>query len=614
MKPAGWRLAQVIGLLLFLPLLASLISSAFTLRYIVSVREDARSIDVAGYQRMLAVEIKDWAGMVGGGQEEDRPGLLSRMREFEINLTAMQHGGETSKGPIGPAPAELQEKLSAMRAEWTAIKTDIATILKSPRASAKPRYAVRRVMANCEQLRDRADRIVSALAERYARMRDEMLSALAATALLNITVFFIGLAVVRSRIVGPLLSLGTAVERMSRGDFSRKVRLETRDEMSMLAEAFNSMGSEIERLVGELRENEQRFHQITDNIDEVFWISAPDRRRMIYVSPAYERIWGRPCAWRCADSREWLQDLHPDDEDRIRRVVDEKDHAGKYDEKYRIVRPDGTMRWIRERAFPVKDAAGNVCRIVGVTEDITERTTAEAMLAQSQKMSAIGQLAAGVAHEINNPVGVILGFAQSLAKRLKEDDPYAMPVKSIEREAQRCKILVQNLLTFSRKDEANMTRLDLNEAVESVVGLIEAQARIKSVAIVKDYGSLQPIRGDMNQLQQVVINLCGNALDAMPGGGRLTLSTRHRTLEDRGECVLVVEDTGGGIPQDIQKNIFDPFFTTKEPGKGTGLGLSLVYEIVKKHGGRIEVRSEAGRGAAFTASFPVIPPGDGPSA
>lgn len=241
-----------------------------------------------------------------------------------------------------------------------------------------------------------------------------------------------------------------------------------------------------------------------------------------------------------------------------------------------------------------------------VKERTSEIEKLHKTLLQSEKMSAVGQLAAGISHEINNPLGVILGFAQSLAKKIIPGEPLELPIKSIEREAKRCKHLVQDLLTFSRTSALDRIPLELNVLVESVVNLVEAHAKIINVEVKKDFAKGLPlILGNSNQIQQVIINLANNALDAMPQLGTLTFRTQKVEKNHNHYAEIQIQDTGHGIPKDIQPKIFDPFFTTKEPGKGTGLGLSLAYEIVQKHSGTIEVESEENRGTIFHVLFPL---------
>jgi len=224
---------------------------------------------------------------------------------------------------------------------------------------------------------------------------------------------------------------------------------------------------------------------------------------------------------------------------------------------------------------------------------------------QSEKLSAVGQLAAGVAHEINNPLGVILGFAQGMAGDLKEGDGFELPVRSIEREALRCKALVQNLLTFARTSQSDRVAMDLNQAVEQSLSLIQPQAKLNRVVVeAKLAAGLPSVLGNKNQLEQVIMNLAKNAIDAMPNGGSLTLSSQLVEGRPHSWILLRCVDDGTGIPPAALPKIFDPFFTTKPIGQGTGLGLSLVSEIVQKHSGEISVDSRPGR-TEFTVKLPA---------
>jgi signal transduction histidine kinase len=228
-------------------------------------------------------------------------------------------------------------------------------------------------------------------------------------------------------------------------------------------------------------------------------------------------------------------------------------------------------------------------------------------LVQSEKLAAVGQLAAGVAHEINNPLGVILGFAQGMVRRLRAGDPLETPLKSIEREAVRCKLLVQNLLTFSRVEKGGKDLVDLNKAITETFSVVLAQSRVQNAEVIKEFSALPDVNINVGQIRQLIMNLADNAIDAMPGGGKLTVRTRPASIKGGEAVEIQVEDTGHGIPEEIRARIFDPFFTTKEAGKGTGLGLSLVYEIVQKHGGTITVQSEIGKGTLFSVLLPIEP-------
>ena len=237
-----------------------------------------------------------------------------------------------------------------------------------------------------------------------------------------------------------------------------------------------------------------------------------------------------------------------------------------------------------------------------VEERTRELKEAQAQLIQSEKLASIGQLAAGVAHEINNPLGVMLGFSQVMLKKLPEDDPMRKPLASIEREGLRCKKIIQGLLDFSRRSTPALQPMNLNDAVEAACEFIEHQITLDNIQVIKSLApELPPIKADGNQLQQVFVNLIINAYQAMAQGGELSITTR--AVDDQVQAVFA--DTGAGIPAEVLKHIFDPFFTTKEVGKGTGLGLSVSYGIIESHGGKIEVESQVGVGTTFVITLPA---------
>jgi len=221
---------------------------------------------------------------------------------------------------------------------------------------------------------------------------------------------------------------------------------------------------------------------------------------------------------------------------------------------------------------------------------------------RTAKMDAVGQLAAGVAHELNNPLGVVLGFAQALERRFPEGDPARFPTESIVRETLRCKELVHSLLTFSRAGTLTLERVDINELVSRLLPSTQDRAKRQGVEVVLQLDAQAPrLFGSSSQLRQAVLSLIVNALDAMPRGG--TLTVRTEVLPPCGARITVV-DTGAGIPAEIRTRIFEPFFTTKPVGQGPGLGLSFAYEIVSRHHGDIEVESATGRGTIMVISLP----------
>jgi signal transduction histidine kinase len=228
-------------------------------------------------------------------------------------------------------------------------------------------------------------------------------------------------------------------------------------------------------------------------------------------------------------------------------------------------------------------------------------------LSAHMRLSAIGQLAAGVAHELNNPLSVILGFSQSMMQQPREYGELLPSLKAIEREAQRCKRLVRDLLNFSRLPRPGKVMEDVLQVLEGALSLVEAQTRIGHVELVRDFSkSLPAVYLDRHRIQQLVINLCTNAIDAMPKGGCLTIRVSPFVGTEKLFWVEIqVRDTGKGIPTNIKDHIFEPFFTTKESNKGTGLGLSLVQAVVLEHEGQLEVDSQINRGTTFTVRLPA---------
>jgi two-component system NtrC family sensor kinase len=284
--------------------------------------------------------------------------------------------------------------------------------------------------------------------------------------------------------------------------------------------------------------------------------------------------------------------------------------------------PDGSTRhWLISKV-PMKIDGDEVSHVITVGEDITPRVNANRAVARTEKLAAVGRLAAGVVHEINNPLATIAACAEALESRATEGAYGAGPdvedlseyLQLIRGEAFRCKQITNGLLDFSRARAAEHAPVNLSDVVESAARLLAHQKRgaaIKIDAMLAE--SLPLVSGDVGQLQQAVIILAENAMDAMPEGGTLTLRTSREVEEgeDGGVVVIEVSDTGQGIAPEIRERIFDPFFTTKEVGRGTGLGLAVCYGIVTEHGGRISVDSVVGRGTVFRISLPALETSDG---
>jgi PAS domain S-box-containing protein len=280
----------------------------------------------------------------------------------------------------------------------------------------------------------------------------------------------------------------------------------------------------------------------------------------------------------------------------------------------------GQQRWMYTVKVPYRDEQGHVIGVLIIFEDITERRTLEAQYQQSQKMEAIGRLAAGVAHDFNNLLTVIVGYCELLLAELDPNDLRQADIAEIRKAGVRAAGLTRQLLTFSRKEIIQPKLLDLGAVVTDMRAMLVPLLGEAVKVVLALAPDLALLKADPGQMEQLVMNLAVNARDAMPRGGTLTIETANVELgqhdaTDRGVqpgsyVALTVTDTGTGMTPQVQARLFEPFFTTKEPGKGTGLGLATAHGIVTRNGGSISISSEVGRGTSFTVYFPRADPAE----
>jgi PAS domain S-box-containing protein len=364
----------------------------------------------------------------------------------------------------------------------------------------------------------------------------------------------------------------------------------------------------------ELHESEERFRQLAEQSHEGFWFVAVSPRRVLYVSPAMEKIWDLPAERFYDDADAALAAIHPADQPHVRDAWEAclQGESPRYEAEYRVIRQDGSVRWVQDSGTPTRNAAGAIVRLGGIAQDITERKAAERHMLRTQRLESIGTLASGVAHDLNNALAPILMGLDYL----KWEYPSATHVVELfESSANRGAGMVRQLLTFAKGSEGERVSLQTSGLVKEVRDMMRGTLP-KNIMLEGDCDpDLPKVLGDATQLHQILLNLCVNARDAMPTGGTLTLESEVMDVDATyasgvpgakpGRYVaLRVRDTGMGIPPEILDRIFDPFFTTKGSG-GTGLGLSTVMGIVKGHGGFLQVDSSPGLGSTFTAHIPV---------
>ncbi len=390
-----------------------------------------------------------------------------------------------------------------------------------------------------------------------------------------------------------------------------------------------------------LKKSEKRFRQLAENIKEVFWIVSPDWKQVYYVSPAIREVWQISEEELYRNTLLWIDSIVLEDRKRVVAYLSQK-QQGDLSEmvfpEFRILRPDGSERWILIRGFPVYDANGQIERVAGIAEDITERKKTQEIMIQSEKMMSLGGLTAGVAHELNNPLGGMLQGVQNVQRRLSPDlkrnqlasmevgiDLHKLQsylekreitsmLDGIKDSGKKATRIISNMLQFSRKSEFNMAPTNLVILIENVLNLASKDYNLKknydfrNIKIVKEFDSNLPIVPcTETELEQVLLNLLSNAAWAMvnDNNDRLPQITLRLKLEDE-VARIEVEDNGPGIDEETRKRIFEPFFTTKPVGEGTGLGLSVSYMIItNNHKGTMEVDSELGKGTIFTIKLPL---------
>lgn len=394
------------------------------------------------------------------------------------------------------------------------------------------------------------------------------------------------------------------------------------DEIQALAESFDSMVLSLRTHLSDLRSTEktlrdqrQLLRTVLDGIPD--FVTLQDRYATYRaVNKAFCQILGR----RAADIVGKTNfDLVPRHMAETFRAEDEAIYAtGKsLVKESRIKTPEGE-RWFHVVKLPVYDADGNRAGFLCSGRDITDLKRIQEQLYQAQKMEAIGQLIAGIAHEINTPLGIALGFVQVLREEVENDSQIGQDLKTVEKQVQICKKIVSDLLKLSRQSDTQRSALDINETVEEVLAVVAHTLEINRVKLVRRFAEGLPmVIGDREKLKQAFINLINNAFDAIGSDGTITVSTRFDPGPE--EVAVTVTDTGPGISPEKKDRIFEPFFTTKPVGKGTGLGLSLTFSIVEEHGGRLTVDSpppeapaegkEAPPGATFAIRLPAAPAG-----
>jgi two-component system cell cycle sensor histidine kinase/response regulator CckA len=418
-------------------------------------------------------------------------------------------------------------------------------------------------------------------------------------------------------------SLRYAVERARTEEALRKARAELELRVSERTLELAQAVAALEEEVGERKQTEARLRKsqsllqgIIDNSGAV--ISVKDLAgRYLLVNQRFCELFHV-----CMDDALGRTDLQlfPPDRALSAQASDKRvlESGGPLQWEELADHEDGPHSYLSMK-FLLRDAEGRAYATCGVSTDITERKQLEMKLLEVQKLNSIGQLAGGVAHDFNNILTAIIGYAELVAGRVPSDNPMGEDIEQIQRAAERAAQLTRQLLIFARRGVVEMTLVDLNELTRQVLQLLRRLIGENIELEVRPGVALWPVVGDVGQFEQVMVNLAVNARDAMPLGGRLSIATDNVVVDESylrvrrislppGDYVrLTVSDTGTGMSETTKAHLFEPFFTTKERGKGTGLGLATCHGIVKQCGGDIFCWSEPGNGTSFTIYLPRSP-------
>ncbi|MCB2147481.1 MAG: DUF3365 domain-containing protein [Deltaproteobacteria bacterium] len=377
------------------------------------------------------------------------------------------------------------------------------------------------------------------------------------------------------------------------------------DEIAQLKGAFETVAGELQQAHDDLKNSEAKYRLIFETSQHAI-IIIDSRKQVKDINAAGMALFGFRDRAEALSMESFFQIFFDTrDATRFMQTMTEKGFVQGLEVE--MVDRSGSKMSIMVSATARRDENGMFAGITAMLRDVTEMRRMDKYLAQTEKLASIGQLASGVAHEINNPLGVIQCYANLIAKSKPSDPQVLSDVGIIRKHTEQCRSVVEALLNFSRSAEPCMNKTDINACIEEVVSVLDLQLQKDNFTIERQFDATLPrITVDGNKITQVLMNLLINASQAMPDGGRIVVKTA--LAKEGKELAISISDTGPGISKENITKIFDPFFTTKGPEKGTGLGLSVSYGIVQQHGGSITVDSSHGKGTTFNILLPADQP------
>lgn len=364
-----------------------------------------------------------------------------------------------------------------------------------------------------------------------------------------------------------------------------------------------------------LRESEERFRQLAENIDVVFWMFDAEGGRLLYVSPAYRAIWGREPEDLYRDAEHWLWGVHPEDRERVRAAKLARLRDGDHDLTYRVARPDGEVRWVRDRGFPVRDESGRVLRMAGTATDITEHRRLQARFFHAQKTETLGVLAGGIAHDFNNILGGVIGYTELAKMRTSDNAAATGCLDAALTASRRAADLVRQILAFSRSQEQRRTVVQLRHLVSESLKLLRAATPSTIEFGVSLASDVAAVRADPGQIHQVMLNLCAHVIEATGAGpGRLEVRLENHRLDESEAARLATLRAGDHVKLSVAHSeglqaarISGPGGSAAGDDEQAGSGLAVVRGVMEAHEGALAVRAGAEGGACFELYFPAMP-------
>jgi PAS domain S-box-containing protein len=756
-KPLKRGLARRITLLLLVPFFGAVVALLLVLFILAEIASAPAQLNVSGRQRMLAVQLGDWANMVMSGQDEDRPRLRELIDKYELYTTVLEQGGEVNGQYVAPLRGAPRAELMKVRAEWNGIRSSLVFIAEQPSSNLAWRRATVDLGSATEALRTGNERVTGAV-EAKTKGTQERLWWIAVSGVgFSFAMVVFGAWHARKYIVHPVFLVNDAAKRLSEGDYAVRIVCETRDELCRLAETFNEMATRVQGLLVALDQRREHAELLADSLPVGTALLSSDLK-VLRTNRAFRETFGevesrqpgieeilrvpgigeRLLALRASNSGEhvdaevslpsglrqirvFAKDTRLEDEDdegRLLLIVEDLSEEARLrvearasEESFRALieaSPDGIAvlrdgrfafvnpamaemlgyespreltetpvleivhpsdraavterakamlasgertpheerRLIRKNGAEVtvevaalKATFRGERAIVAIARDVTARKVLQAKMLEMDRMIAVGTLAAGVGHEINNPLSYVVAnldlLAEELPKLMKRCrrhqalaapmggspsdatavsqklDELAQLVDEARQGAERVRSVVRDLKTLSRPEKEHLGLLDVRLVLESSINMSWNEIRHRA-RLVKDYSDVPPVEANEARLGQVFINLLVNAAQSLPEGAAETNEIRVRTRLEEGRVVVEIEDNGPGIPETHLHRLFEPFFTTKPIGQGTGLGLAISKRTLECFGGDIAVTTQVGEGATFRVTLPAAPASDSP--